>query len=379
MGYLRTEAGRARATSGHLQRRRGSHVDVLLVGPFPPPFGGVSVHVRRLARLTATHGFTVSVFNHFRATQTEPVVARGLSRNPLLYLASLQPVRARLVHYHHSRWSTLMATAIALGGRRSRPATVITVHSHSLDSSLQGHYLRGALTRWALRRFDAVVAVSDGVAEGLVLAIPDLPVAVIPAYLSPGDEPPSDLSEPTRRFLAAGGPTLIIAAYRLNTDAQGHSIYGVDFAFELFAALARAHPCLRLTVFLAKQPTLPAERRRLENLLREAAAGGLADRFRVAIGEPLAPALGYESIVLRPTRTDGDAVTVREAIAAGRPVLASDVVRRPDGVETLPLDLHAWSSAIGKLLRDPPVIPAAPVERTHGTGLLEIYRALLPQ
>jgi glycosyltransferase involved in cell wall biosynthesis len=272
-----------------------------------------------------------------------------------------------------------MATVIALAVHRSRPATVITVHSHKLGSIAGGRSLRGALTRWALRRFDAVVAVSDGVAAALALAIPEVQVRVIPAYLGLGDEPRSDLSEPTRTFLAAGRPTLLVAAYRLNTDSRGELIYGVDFAFELFARLAAQHPGLRLAIFLAKPPNGPAERRRLQHLLQHAATQGVADRVRIATAEPLAPALTFDSIVLRPSRTDGDAVTVREALAAGRPVIASNAVQRPDGVEALPLDHVVWSTAIGKLLSEPQLSRPKPPQRTHGTELLDIYRALLPQ
>jgi len=37
-------------------------------------------------------------------------------------------------------------------------------------------------------------------------------------------------------------------------------------------------------------------------------------------------------IYLRPTSTDGDAVAVRESLSLGTPVVASDIVSRPAGV-----------------------------------------------
>ncbi|MEI2749894.1 MAG: hypothetical protein V9E88_14180 [Ferruginibacter sp.] len=36
-------------------------------------------------------------------------------------------------------------------------------------------------------------------------------------------------------------------------------------------------------------------------------------------------------IVLRPTNTDGDALTIREAIYLNKKIVASDVVERPEG------------------------------------------------
>src|SRR5436190_1101778 len=48
----------------------------------------------------------------------------------------------------------------------------------------------------------------------------------------------------------------------------------------------------------------------------------------------LAPAFRYDVILVRPTRIEGDAVAVREAVHAGVPVVASDVVERHSGAAT---------------------------------------------
>ena len=50
---------------------------------------------------------------------------------------------------------------------------------------------------------------------------------------------------------------------------------------------------------------------------------------------------------MRPTRTDGDAVSIREAMHFGRPVVASDAVPRPEGVVTFPSrDQAAFEAAV---------------------------------
>jgi glycosyltransferase involved in cell wall biosynthesis len=41
--------------------------------------------------------------------------------------------------------------------------------------------------------------------------------------------------------------------------------------------------------------------------------------------------IARSDIFVRPTYSDADAVSVREALALGTPVVASDVVRRPEG------------------------------------------------
>ena len=59
---------------------------------------------------------------------------------------------------------------------------------------------------------------------------------------------------------------------------------------------------------------------------------GLTDDF-LLINEKLSfvKLIERTDIVLRPTNTDGDALTVREALFLGKPVVASDIVERPAG------------------------------------------------
>jgi hypothetical protein len=61
---------------------------------------------------------------------------------------------------------------------------------------------------------------------------------------------------------------------------------------------------------------------------------GVRDRALIVYDRPLVPALRQNTVFLRPTRAEGDAVSVREAQRAGVTVVASDVVRRPHGVVT---------------------------------------------
>src|SRR6266567_1507749 len=91
-------------------------LDILILGPVPPPFGGVSVHVSRLVPLLKEVGLRVGVLNHFDSTEPDYVLG-ALKRNPLNYYRLPKKLSARVVHYHHSRWSTLVA--VALGRRTS--------------------------------------------------------------------------------------------------------------------------------------------------------------------------------------------------------------------------------------------------------------------
>lgn len=347
-------------------------LDVLLVGPYPPPYGGVSAHVERLAHALQARGASVKVINHFRAEGGDPLLAGDLRRNPWRYWRALRVVNARVVHYHHSRWSTLVATAFAL--RHRTASTVATVHGRSIERYLRSPIPGVAqMTRRALRAFDVLIAVSVEIERSLGTVGP--PIEVIPAYIPVED--PSELSRETESFLR-GGTNLVVAAYRLTVDGTGRTLYGLETAIESFARVAADRPDVRLAIFLASPPRSRRETDRLHSLLENVHDEDVRRRIRVVLSEPLVPAFAFAAVYLRPTLTDGDAISVREAIAAGVPVLASDVAVRPAGVRTLALEVSDWSEAISQSLTRRDRLSTRVVTDDPVAELMNIYDRLRP-
>jgi glycosyltransferase involved in cell wall biosynthesis len=78
-------------------------------------------------------------------------------------------------------------------------------------------------------------------------------------------------------------------------------------------------------------------------------------------------------VFVRPTYFDGDACSVREALALGVRVVASDTEFRPDGVRLFPRgDADALAEAIDVAL----TAPAVRAESTAFPALLRLYDAL---
>jgi glycosyltransferase involved in cell wall biosynthesis len=340
--------------------------DVLLVGPWPPPRGGVSVHLAGLAEQLESDGLTVGVLNHFSSTE-EPRVIAGLSRNPIRYLTEIRRLSPAVLHYHHSRFSTLLATAAA---RRSSPGTwIVSFHSHRVERHLRSRvpFVR-LLTRWAIGRFDEVVAVSQAIGRSIT-AETDRPVIVSPAYLPPSSVAGSEVP-------ASASRVLIAAASKVAPSSR-RDTYRLDLVTDVFIALAPHHPDLRLELFLAREPVGRRARAYLDGLRSRLERAHLPGRVSIHVGASLADAFHPRSVYLRPTRTDGDAVSIREALDRGVPVIASDVVSRPAGVQTLPGDdEEAWTRACGHLLREPWTAARA-ARHPPAEALFGIYRRLL--
>lgn len=326
-------------------------IDILHVGPYPPPRGGVAVYVQRLVRRLDDIGVHAAVVNHFASSPDDRFVIGTVRRNPVLYWARLRRTRARLVHYHQSRYSTLLAVAHV--ARKAPQPFVLTVHGHGVSTLLDRRLPPiSSTTAWALRQFDAVVAVSDEVAERLAPIVGAERISVIPAYLPPHDEPAEAADPRTVEFVAAGAPTFVASAYRVTLVGAGRDLYGLDTAVEAFLRVAARRPSARLAIFVAMRPKRRREREYVSALLRRVADAGLERAVRVQFGEPLLPALVPGSVFLRPTRSDGDAVSLREALALGVPALASDAVERPQGTVVTPVaDAAALAEAMLQVRR----------------------------
>lgn len=332
-------------------RRRGSDLRACLAGPYPPPSGGVSMHIERLAGALTEHGVSVTVLNHFgRGTPASSVV--GLRKNPLRYAYEIRRRRSDLTHYHHSRFDTLIAAASGLSARSGH--RVITLHSHRIEHELRSTRpgMRAATT-WALRRFDTVIVVSDALAAIVSPVLRrDQRLEVVPAYL------PAERRSPA---VPAAVPTLVVSSYQLGTEPAS-DIYGLALACQTFRELADQGSDWALSIYLAQAPRSRAQSAYLDHLRQLLATSAAPERGTIHIGEPLVPALRGNTVYLRPTTTDGDAVSVREALELGVPVLASDAADRPPGVFVVPSrSPEAWAAEAQRVLALAPETAAPPL------------------
>lgn len=358
----------SRRTVDLKRKRMVSSLDVVIVGPVAPPHGGIATHIERMASLLRRNGLQVGILDHFSHEQHSLVIGT-LRRNPLRYWWEMRRLRVSVVHYHHARWSTLIAASLAR--RPCGGAWIVTFHGHDVEPFL-GSRIRGVstLTRWAINRFDRVIAVSAAVADG-VSEQTGVDVMVVPAYLPADvvDQPEDEASQP---------PTVIVAAYCVGTTPSD-DLYGLDIVGAVYASASAVIPGLRLELFLAQAPNSLRARRYLDQALEPARRAGLSERVSIHVGAELAPAFHRGAVYLRTTRTDGDAVSIREALDAGVPVVASDVVKRPAGVLTVSLNaIAAWVAAIRDALERSPLSREPPQPSLeHARAIVCLYRDLI--
>ena len=341
---------------------------ILIVGDFPPPHGGVAVHVEELQRAIRAAGGDARVLDIGKGQlPADGVVAAGSPANFLLQL-SLHAARGYRIHLHTSganpkSW-TLAGLCAAAGRAAGRPA-ILTLHSGLGPAWLAEAPLRAAVAGRVACGFGAVVAVSHPIARMLRLCgVPASKLEVLPAFLGAQLEvgaPPPQLDEVRR----AGAPLLCAML------APGR-VYGEETLLRAFARLRAESPRAQLVLYGAgtAAPGLAARARELCG----PAAGAVTGLGELSRSAALGLIAGCDLFV-RPTLADGDSVSVREALALGRRVVATAVGNRPPGVFLVPAaDDAALAAGICDALAAAPGAVAAGSSDTFAR-LLALYRA----
>lgn len=291
-----------------------------ILGPFPPPYGGVAIHCVRLLESLRECG----------------VAAQGVSLgglpSSLQDVALLRPwmVLSRSpVHYHtdegNFRWMLMLSTL----WRLTRTPYIVTLHSFRHRAEFESAATRDRLRR-AYEHAEAMIAISDEVAAAVEHALglrhkrlkviaSNLPISNWERQAPLPEEIPDSWRQAEIRLLANAGSI---------TSYNGKDLYGIDVLLEAFALISDQHAALCVVVGGVRDKQLA------DRLLKQAST----DTRVCVVYEPnsaLVPVVEHSHVIVRPTRTEGGpSLTVTEAMELGKITIASDAVARPAGCIT---------------------------------------------
>jgi glycosyltransferase involved in cell wall biosynthesis len=293
------------------------------VGIYPPPYGGVSVHLKRLLERLEDAGVDWLLFDISGTSKRRSGV---MNISWAAAIARLFVMRKSVVHFHNfSPRNTLYFWLLSF-----RHRTVITLHNELFFEELESH---GRLLRMVaghfLNRLDRIVVVSHHarLLADLIIRNPAR-IELIPAYIRPESVP--SLDDPgVQRLRAQHRFLLASTAFRLEFH-RGEDLYGLDLLVDLMRRLVFGRKIDAALVFLLPAVGLPEYFGEIRDRVERA---GLSDRI-MFLTQPLADGTSLwrvSDLVIRATNTDGNSLTVMEALTEGVPVVASDCVDRPEG------------------------------------------------
>jgi glycosyltransferase involved in cell wall biosynthesis len=332
--------------------------------------GGGEVHVADLVRALASRGHAVYLAVRPDSPLRAPLAGVIASWHEMGLRNSLDLQSARsiaeliklhgieIVHAHMGR-DYLVA---ALACRQAQRAKLVLTRHHYLPLK------RNALYKWMLGDVAAVIAVSDSVRDSIIerLALPAERVRTIPNWIDP--ERFQSIQRDVARALFRVRANLVVACIGQITPAKGQE--------EFVRAASRVAQMRSDVEFLIVGEENQDEKPFTSELMRLAESLGLDSRLRfLGHVRHIPELLAACDVVVVPSWDEGFSLVTIEAMAARRPVLASNVggitniiKDNSTGIMFPARDVHALSSKLMWMLSDPPLR-----ERLSVQGQRDVY------
>jgi phenylacetate-CoA ligase len=320
-------------------RRSGSSLRVLIVGPVPPPFGGMSVQGELLERKLRGSGVDARRLPTNRGAGSfarVPLLSNAVRHTrfmgPLLQAVAWSDVVHVLAasgRYFFARVAPSIAVARGFGRR-----VIVNYRGGGAKAFFERH---GSLAGFFVRRAHALTVPSPFLAR------------VFGTYGLQSVEVPN-IADLERFRLRERGPL----APRILVNRNFDPAYNVALAIDAFARIRQARPDATLTLAGtgALERSLVAQAERI---------GSEGITFRGAIDNAkMADLYDAHDIYLNPTNVDNMPVSVLESMASGLAVVSTSAGGIPDlvhdGVDGLlvpPRDPDRMASAVLSLIDDP--------------------------
>jgi len=315
------------------------------MGAFPPPYGGVQVHMVELREYLLRSGHECLGINLTRHRRPEaegifyPRTALGV-----LWLLSFR-LRYDVIHLHIGGELPLRLVALCFAcscipGKR----VFLTFHSGGYSATEQGKASKPAsIQGFVLRRLDGLIAVNEDIASVFLrYGVSPNRVHVISPWAVPSADASSPIPANLQQFMKSHSPLL-------TTVGLLEPEYDLGFQIDAFARVLERWPQAGLLIVGSGH---------LEGQLRQQIQSKpYAAHVRLCGDLPRAITLQViqaSSAFLRTTRYDGDALSVREALHLGVPTIATENGMRPHGVILIPVsNAEALLAAIDKALSRP--------------------------
>lgn len=301
-------------------------MNIINIGIYPPPFGGVSNHLKRLLdflHFNKINSLLLDVSDDIKYNVHDVINIRSFK----LLLFLLFRTHRSIVHLHYTSIKSLIMMYLI----SFRHATMISFHNERFVETLKekGKFLF-SICKYILVRVDRIIVNTENNRIKVLSIVNSYSnIEVIPEFIPPSNIPFIE-DGIINKFRSNHKYILSSNAYQLSFH-KGEDLYGIDILIEMMGIIAYEKGLDAVMIFLL--PRI-GNKEYFEDLLMQIKKRDLVERF-IFITDPLEEASSLwqlSDVVIRATNTDGNSMTILEALSLKIPTIASDCVERPQGV-----------------------------------------------
>ena len=302
---------------------------IAIIGGYPPPIGGISVHVERLIRKLDSKSMEYILYNTSKNKIKTDYNIYNVSNLKLWLIKYFFCCRDKIIHCQEKNWYLVFILCLIKKNHKSK--LILTLHSFR-ENPKEFNLFKKICFYYSIKNVDLFISVGKNEKNKLVTyGCKENKISVIPAYINPEYKETDDKLIPdcVWNFMKKNDFNIVANAFKISFY-KNQDLYGIDMCIKLCFRLKKYFKNKNIG-FIFCLPDIGDYQyySKLKNKINELKI----DNQFLMINEklPLYPILQKSHIFLRPTNTDGDAVSIREALNYKVPAIASDVVIRPKG------------------------------------------------
>ena len=298
-----------------------------IVGGYPPPFGGVSVHIKRILACIDKTDIDYVLFNTAPAAIDHPHIVNAGKASRLFQYIFLSKNQVLHFHTNHIPFLLFALSVLPILGKQ----VMITLHSERpMRWYNESGSFKRSLFRSCIKRSAHIICVSEVLSSWLQeIGVLESNITVSPAYLPPSQEERSEanLDSEINGFLRTHSP--IIGSHGwFGYFVEGVHVYSFDMIIELIQRLRKKHENIGFYTFISGV----YDSKHRDEIYQIRSKLHLEKDWLILEQQfPAASLYERSDVFVRPTITDGDSVSIRECLDMQVPVVASDAVKRAEG------------------------------------------------
>lgn len=305
---------------------------VNIIGPFPPPHGGISVHIKRMMLYLINNNIEVSIYNESKnySKNSKNIIYIENYRKFLFKILSL---KGDIIHFHTI--SKKIRILMGLFGVLNKKV-ILTIHGESLHDQLEeSNWVSKKLLLFSMKKINKIICVNSNTINELIsLGINNKKLICIPAYINPIENRYDFNNIPLCVWNFIINSKFLISANGWVKFYNNEDLYGIDMLIELIRKLKYVGYNVSLLIaLLGTNMENDSEKSYHENLKNKINEYNLQSDIMLfeVIDTEFYPILKNSKLFLRPTNTDGYGVSIGEALYYKVPSIASNVCNRPEG------------------------------------------------
>ena len=299
---------------------------IAIIGPYPPPFGGVSIHIKRLSELFKENNINYEIIDDSNICNSGIENYKNKNYKKLILDLIFNKKEYDILHFNSRNWKFIFF--ICFMNKIKSYKIILTLHSFRED--VKKRNIKSILIMYVLKRVNSIIAVSEEIKEKLLdLEIDENKIIVLPAFIPPILEP-EKIKNIKKKYFDVSKYTIIANASKIEFY-NNEDLYGLDMCINMANILKRDNYEFQFIFILSEINDVDYYEKNI-SLIKQ---NNLEDIFKIVISkEEFSYFLDSADMFIRPTNTDGDSVSIRESLYLGKTTIASDVVNRPLGVYT---------------------------------------------